>query len=150
MSEILKRLDRRYKCCRVLRRVLLIASCIVAIAPAIFVAVRVAPSFPRVKLVDGIATFAIFILAVGLIFIIRGLEKRYAHKLPWATSALFWSWVLYFMIHSLSRVISQSVQISLALAIGVSVAFVLSLGAELCLAIEKTAEEEYRRYASGK
>ena len=144
-TAALKKLERRYKRCKVLKGVLLIVSVVVAVAPAVFVAVRVAPSFPKAKIGEGLATFAIFILAAGLIFVIRGLKKRYASKLPWATTTLLWSWVLFFLIYSLQSVISQARQISLALAIGVSVAFVLSLGSELCATLEKAAEDEYKR-----
>lgn len=141
-----KRLTRRYKWCKVLKWVLLILSVAAAICPAIFVAVKVAPSFPKAEIGEMLASYALFILALGLIFIIRGLEKRYAHKLPWATTALVWSWVLYLMIHAVSKIIIQAEQIGLALAVGVSVAFVLSLGVELCESIVRSTEEEYKHF----
>jgi uncharacterized membrane protein YagU involved in acid resistance len=134
----------------VLKWVLLILSVAVAIVPAIFVAVRVSPTFPKVTIGEGITTCAFFTLALGLIFIIRGLEKRYAHKLPWATTALIWSWALYLIIRALGKIIAQSEQISLALAVGISVSFVLSLGSELCKTIEHNTEEEYKRFVSEK
>lgn len=144
-TATLKRLDRRYKACKILKWLLLVMSIICAVCPAVVVAFKIAPSVPKVKPSVGIASFALFILAIGLIFVIRGLEKRYAHKLPWATTALLWAWVLYCFLFAMEKVIAQSVQISLALAIGASVAFVLSLGSELCRVIEKNAEEEYKR-----
>ncbi len=146
MSEkTLKKFERQYKVCKVLKWILLIVSIISAVCPAIVVAFKIAPSFPRVSPQVGISGFAAVIVVIGLIFVLRGLEKRYAHKLPWATSALLWSWILYFSIYALKKIIVQSEQISLALSIGVSVAFVLSLGSELCRALEKTAREEYMR-----
>ena len=143
--EKLAKLDRRYKCYKVLKWVLGIVSIAVAVIPAICVAVTVAPSIPRVPISVGITGAAAFVLGVGLIFIIRGLEKRYAHKLPWATSALLWTWVLYCLIFSLGKVIVQIEQVSLALALGVSAAFVLSLGSELCRVLAAATKDEYER-----
>lgn len=144
-AERLDKLDKREKLYKVLKWALLILSIAVSVAPAIFVALRVAPSFPKVKTGVAIATFAAFIIALGLIFVVRGLEKRYAHNLPWATTALVWSWVLYLVIFSLKRIIVPAEQISLALAIGVSVSFVLSLASDLCGVLAKSAADEYKR-----
>ena len=144
-TAVLKKLDKKYKTCKVLKWMLLVMSITCAICPALVVAFKVAPSIPRVEFRTGIATSAAFLLAIGLIFVIWGLEKRFGHKLPWATTTLLRSWVLYFAIFSLKKVIVQSEQISLALAIGASVAFVLSFGSELCKTLEKNAEEEYKR-----
>lgn len=144
-EERLDKLDKREKLYKVLKWALLILSIAVSVTPAIFVALRVAPSFPKVKTGVAIATFAAFIIALGLIFVVRGLEKRYAHNLPWATTTLIWSWVLYLVIFSLKRIIVPAEQISLALAIGVSVSFVLSLASDLCGVLASSAAEDYKR-----
>lgn len=143
--ERLTILNRRYKTYKVLKHVLLIISIAVAIIPAIWVAFKVAPSLPRVKPAAMVASFALFILAIGLILIIRGLEKRYAHSLPWAMSTLLGAWALYCFLYAIEKVIVQGVQVALALAVGASVAFVLSLGSELCRVLERSAREEYER-----
>ena len=145
MEEKLKGLDRRYKVCKVMKWVTLILSVACAILPAVIVAIRVAPSMPKVGVWQGISGCAMFVLALGLLFILRGLGKKYGHKLPWATTALIWGWVLYLIITSIKKVISQMETISLALAIGISVGFVLSIASELFAVLETGAEEEYKR-----
>lgn len=145
MTDRLVKLDRRYKCCKVLKWLLFAISLATAFLPAVFVAFKVAPSMPKVTPAVGLAGVGMFILAIGLLFIIGGLNKRYGHKLPWATLTVLLSWVLYCFLYAMQRIIVQSVQISLALAAGSSVAFVLSLGSELCGVLEKAAEEEYKR-----
>lgn len=143
--EKLARLDRRFKVCKLLKWFLGISSVLLAIVPPVWVAFRVAPSIPKTNVWVGISGFAAFILAIGLLFIIRGLHKRYGQKLPWATTYLLGSWVMWAFITALKRVVEQAGQISLALSIGASAAFVLSLGSECFRVLEKNAEEEYKR-----
>lgn len=144
-TEKLKKLDKKYKCCKVLKWVLLILSLIVAVAPAVFVAFKVAPYVPTVSFRVGLSCVALFVLAIGLIFIIRGLNTRYGHKLPWATTPLVWCWILYLLLFSLEKVITQARQISLALAVGSSIAFVLVLASEIFRVTEGLTKEEYER-----
>lgn len=139
------RMNRKYKTYKVIKWASLICSIISAILPAVLVAIKVAPSFPHVSVGVGVASVGAFVLALGLIFIIRGLEKRYGKHLPWATTTVLWSWVLWGMIFATQKVIAQAAQISLALAIGASVAFVLSLVSDLFKVLEKTIKEEYDR-----
>lgn len=143
--ERLTILNRRYKTYKALKRVLLILSIAAAIIPAVCVAFKVAPSLPRVKPAIGVAYIALFILAIGLILIIRGLEKRYGRSLPWATSTLLWAWALYCFLYAIEKIIAQGILVALALAMGASAAFVLSLGSELCRVLERSAREEYER-----
>lgn len=145
MEERLKRLDKRYKSCKVLKWVLGVTSILFAILPPIYVAFKVAPAIPKTNVWAGVTGFAAFLLAIGLLFIIRGLNRRYGQKLPWATTYVLGSWTMWAFIVALERVIDQAGQISLALALGSSVAFILSLGSECFRVMEKTAEEEYKR-----
>lgn len=144
-TEKLKKLDKKYKVCKVLKWVLLILSLIVAVAPAVFAAYKVAPYVPKVSFSVGLSGVAVFVLAIGLIFIIHGLKARYGHKLPWATAPLIWSWILYLLFFSLEKIITQAKQISLALAVGASVAFVLVLASEIFRVTEELTKEEYER-----
>lgn len=141
----LLKLDRRYKTYKVLKWVLFVFSIGVAVVPAVWVAFKVAPSVPRIGIKVGVAGIAMFVLALGLIFIMRGLDKRYGRSLPWATTALLWSWILYCMLFSLGKVIRQAEQVSLALAIGVSAAFVLGMASELFRVLEQAVKEDYER-----
>ena len=144
-QERLARLDRRFKVCKLFKWILGIASVAFSVIPPLWVAFKVAPSIPKTTVWIGVSGAAAFVLAVGLILLIRGLNKRYGHNLPWATSFVLWSWVLYGLLHSLGKVIVQAEQVSLALAMGASAAFVLSLGSECFRVIEKNSSEEYRR-----
>ena len=143
--EKLKALDRRYKVCKALKWVLGIASILVATVPPICVAFRVAPAIPKTSVWVGVTGVAAFILAIGLLFIIRGLNRRYGQKLPWATTYALGSWTVWAFVVALEKVIEQAGQVSLALAFGSSGAFILSLGSECFRVMEKTAEEEYMR-----
>lgn len=145
MEERLKRLDKRYKSCKVLKWIFGILSIPFAIVPPVCVAFRVAPAIPKTSVWVGVTGAAAFLLAIGLLFVIRGLNRRYGQKLPWATTCVLGSWVLWAFVVAIKRVIEQAGQISLALALGSSAAFILSLGSECFRVMEKNAEEEYKR-----
>ena len=145
MEEKLKRLDKRYKSCKVLKWLFEILSIPFAIVPPVCVAFRVAPAIPKTSVWVGVTGFAAFLLAIGLLFVIRGLNRRYGQKLPWATTCTLGSWTMWAFVTAFEKIIEQAGQIALALALGSSVAFILSLGSECFRVMERNAEEEYKR-----
>lgn len=145
MEEKLKRLDKRYKSCKVLKWLFGILSIPFAILPPVCVAFRVAPAIPKTSVWVGVTGFAAFLLAIGLLFVIRGLNRRYGQKLPWATTCTLGSWTMWAFVTAVEKIIEQAGQIALALALGSSVAFILSLGSECFRVMERNAEEEYKR-----
>ena len=145
MEEKLKRLDKRYKSCKVLKWLFGILSIPFAIVPPVCVAFRVAPAIPKTSVWVGVTGAAAFLLAIGLLFVIRGLNRRYGQKLPWATTCTLGSWTMWAFVTAFEKIIEQAGQIALALALGSSVAFILSLGSECFRVMERNAEEEYKR-----
>ena len=107
--EKLKALDRRYKVCKALKWVLGIASILVAIVPPVCVAFRVAPAIPKTSVWVGVTGFAAFLLAIGLLFVIRGLNRRYGQKLPWATTCTLGSWTMWAFVTAVEKIIEQAV-----------------------------------------
>lgn len=147
MEERLKRLNRAYKTYKVLKWVFLIVSIAVALCPAIVTAIRVAPYVPKPAPYVSIASFAAVIIAIGIGLVLGGLIRRYGHKLPWAIWGLCGSWIMYLVLYSLGKVIKQAEQVSLALAIGMSIAAVLAITSDLFAAFEKQCEEEFKKGA---
>ena len=145
MEEKLKRLDKRYKTCKVLKWIFGILSIPFAIVHPVCVAFRVAPTIPKTSVWVGVTGVAAFLLAIGLLFVIRGLNRRYGQKLPWATTCTLGSWTMWAFVTAVEKIIEQAGQIALALALGSSVAFILSLGSECFRVMERNAEEEYKR-----
>ena len=145
MEEKLKRLDKRYKSCKVMKWLFGILSIPFAIVPPVCVAFRVAPAIPKTSVWVGVTGAAAFLLAIGLLFVIRGLNRRYGQKLPWATTCTLGSWTMWAFVTAFEKIIEQTGQIALALALGSSVAFILSLGSECFRVMERNAEEEYKR-----
>ena len=145
MEEKLKRLDKRYKSCKVFKWLFGILSIPFAIVPPVCVAFRVAPAIPKTSVWVGVTGVAAFLLAIGLLFVIRGLNRRYGQKLPWATTCTLGSWTMWAFVTAVEKIIEQAGQIALALALGSSVAFILSLGSECFRVMERNAEEEYKR-----
>lgn len=145
MEEKLKRLDKRYKSCKVMKWLFGILSIPFAIVPPVCVAFRVAPAIPKTSVWLGVTGAAAFLLAIGLLFVIRGLNRRYGQKLPWATTCTLGSWTMWAFVTAFEKIIEQAGQIALALALGSSVAFILSLGSECFRVMERNAEEEYKR-----
>ena len=145
MEEKLKRLDKRYKSCKILKWIFGILSIPFAIVPPVCVAFRVAPAIPKTSVWVGVTGAVAFLLAIGLLFVIRGLNRRYGQKLPWATTCTLGSWTMWAFVTAVEKIIEQAGQIALALALGSSVAFILSLGSECFRVMERNAEEEYKR-----
>ena len=144
----MKRLDRKYKWCRWLQWITLVFSVIISIAPGATVAIKVARVLKDdTKAKWGLAGFAVFILLIAVLIVLRALDKKFAHKLPWALQAMIWMWVMTIIIYALQKIIVQAAQISLALAIGTSAAFVLSLASEI---FKTTADGDLLEYKAGK
>ena len=143
--RLLKSLNAKYKWCRWLQWITLVLSVMVSVTPGTTVAIKVARVLKEdAKAKWSLAGFAIFILCVAVLIVLRALDKKFAHKLPWALQAALWMWVMTIVIYALQKIIVQAAQISLALAIGTSAAFVLSLVSDVFKVIADGLKEEYK------
>lgn len=138
-------LEKRYKRLRWAQWILFITSIISAITPAGVVAFRVAPKIQSNENRAGLAGFAVVILAVGAILMTWGLISKYKDKLPWALLATVGAWILFLLIWSIQKIAEDAMFISLALAIGCSVALITSSVSDFCKASANGIEQEYRR-----
>ena len=137
----LKRIYRRYKA---LRTICFILSVEAAVAPSVLAAIKVAPVLKDTGSRWGLAGYAVIILVLAGLIIWRGLSKKYAHKLPWALSVSILSWGLVALLTSLQRIISQALYISIAFAIGATVALVLSVLCDLFSTLAANVREELK------
>ena len=138
-------LEKRYKRLRWAQWILFVCSIISAILPAVIVAFRVAPKLANAESRVGLAGFAVVILVIGAILMTWGLIMKYRDKLPWALLAAVGSWILYFLILSIQKIAEDAMFISLALAIGCSVALIAGSISDFCKAQADGIEQEYHR-----
>lgn len=141
----LSELEKRYKRLRWSQWILLVLSVIVSILPAVVVALKVAARFESAESGWRLAGFAIVVLGVGALFIMRGLLRKFQDKLPWALSATVGSWILALLLLSLQNIVEDAFFISLALAIGCSVALIMGSISDLCKVQADSIQEEYIR-----
>lgn len=138
-------LEKRYKRLRWAQWILFVCSIISAILPAVIVAFRVAPRFKSTESRWGLAGFAVVILVVGAVLMTWGLISKYKDKLPWALIATVGAWILYLLIWSIQKIAEDALFITLALAIGCSVALVMGAVSDSCKAQADGIEQEYHR-----
>jgi hypothetical protein len=138
-------LEKRYKRLRWAQWILFVCSIISAILPAVIVAFRVAPRLANVESRVGIAGFAVVILVIGVVLMARGLIVKYREKLPWALLATVGAWILFLLIWSVQKIAEDAMFISLALAIGCSVALIMGAVSDSCKASADGIEQEYHR-----
>ena len=138
-------LEKRYERLRWAQWILFACSIISAILPAAIVAFRVAPKLQNTESKVGLAGFAVVILVLGAILMTWGLIVKYRDKLPWALLATVGSWILYLLIWSIQKIAEDAMFISLALAIGCSVALITGSISDFCKASADGLEQEYNR-----
>ena len=141
----LTNLEKRYKRLRWAQWILFVCSIISAILPAVIVAFRVAPRLANVESRVGLAGFAVVIIAIGAALMARGLIVKYRDKLPWALLATVGSWIMFLLIWSIQKIAEDAMFISLALAIGCSVALIMGAVSDFCKAGADGIEQEYHR-----
>lgn len=140
--------EKRYKGLRWAQHILFWCSIIVAVVPAIVTALVTGLVFTEAHNVDGhwgLAGFAIFVLAVGAILMLKGLRDKFKDKMPWSLTAAIGSWIMTGFIWAIYKIVEDALFISLALAIGCSVAAVLSSVSDYCKARADAMEGEYYR-----
>lgn len=142
---MLVKLEKRYKRCKLMQWVAFVLSIVFAVAPGFVTAFRVAPAVKGVGPAVGLAGYAAFLVALGVLIVLNSLGKAFAHKLPWALSAMACSWILAFLLICLKDLIAQAVAISVAFALGCSAAFVLSSASVLFKAIAEMTRDEFNR-----
>ena len=141
----LSELEKRYKRLRWAQWILFALSIVVAILPGVVVAFKVASRFKAAKSGWSLAGFAVIVLGIGALFIMRGLLRKFQAQLPWALSATVGTWVLTFLLLSLQNIVEDAFYISLALAIGCSAALIMGSIGDLCKAQADSIQQEYIR-----
>ena len=140
--------EKRYKGLRWAQHILFWCSIFAAVLPALAVAVVTGLVFTEAHNVDGhwgLAGYAIFVLAVGAILMLKGLRDKFRDKMPWALTAATGSWIMTGFIYAIYKIVEDALFISLALAIGCSVATVMSSVSDYCKARANAMESEYYR-----
>lgn len=138
-------LEKKYKRLRWTQWILFILSIITAITPAVIVAVRVAPRFESTESRWGLAGFAVVIISIGAILMLWGLIMKYRDKLPWLLLPTVISWLLFLLIWSIRKIADDAFFIALALAIGCSVAIIMSMISDFYKASADGIQQEYNR-----
>lgn len=141
----LSALEKRYKRLRWAQWILFFLSIIVAALPAVIVARLVALRFESAKEGWSLAGFAVIILGIGALMIFRGLVRKLTDKIPWALGAAIGGWIMTVAFVSLRNIIDDALYISMALAIGCTVAVIMSSVSDLCKALADGIEDEYHR-----
>ena len=135
-------LDKKYTRLRVIQLITFIISIVTAIAPAVLVAVKVASTLKSAEEGWGLAGYAVVVIAIGVLLIVGGIMGRYRSKLPWALTSTIGSWVMVCLLEAIQRIISNTLLITWALALGCSCALILSSISDLCKALADGIEKE--------
>ena len=143
----LTRLEKRYKGLRWAQHILFWLSIISATAPVTITAFKVGIIYKAGNSEGRVALagYAVFVIAVGVLLMAKGLREKFRDKLPWATTATIGAWVLTGFINAIRTIVDDTFYISLALAIGCTVAAVLSSISDLCKTQADALEDEYHR-----
>lgn len=140
--------EKRYKGLRWAQHILFWVSLLCATVPAIVVACVTGLVFEEAHNEDGkwrLAGFAIFVLAVGAVLMLKGLRDKFKDKMPWAVTAAVGSWIMTGFIFAIYKIVEDALFISLALAIGCTVAVVLSSISDFCKVQADAMQQEYYR-----
>ena len=142
----LTRLEKKYKCLRWTQYILFGLSIISAIVPC---AVAVINTGLVYKAEEGgrwaLGGYAVFVIAVGAVLMIKGLRDKFRDKLPWATAAATGTWIMTGFIAVIKSIVEDAFIISFTLAISCTVAAVLSSISDLCRAQADSLKDEYNR-----
>ncbi len=144
----LTKLEKRYKSLRWAQYILFFLSIIVAIVPAAIAVVKTGLVYTVSENEGGkwsLTVYAIFVISVGVLLMAKGLMSRFKDKLPWATVAVIGTWIMTGFISAIRAIVEDALVISLALAIGCSVAAVLSGISDLCKTQADVMRDEYNR-----
>lgn len=141
----LAELEKKYKRARWAQWILFALSVISALGPAIVVTIKVGMRYKSAESGWSLAGFSIVILGIGVAFILRGLLRKFAEKIPWTTGAMIGSWILVLLLWSLKAIIQDALYIALALAIGSSVAIILATISDFYEVHADGLEAEYKR-----
>jgi hypothetical protein len=147
-KEELTPFEKRYKRLRWAQHVLFWISILTATVPAVVVALNTGLVFQEASNEEGewrLAGFAIFVLAIGALLMLKGLRDKFRDKMPWSVTAAVGSWVMTGFIYAIHKIVEDALWISLALAIGCTVASVLSAISDLCKTQADAMESEYYR-----
>lgn len=144
----LTRLEKRYKSLRWAQYILFVLSIASAVAPAAVAVFKTGLVYTVAENEGGkwsLAGYAIFVISVGVVLMAKGLIGKFKDKLPWATSAVIGTWIMTGFIAAIRAIVEDALFISLTLAIGCTVAAVLSGISDLCRAQADTLRDEYNR-----
>lgn len=142
-SELYK-IEKRYKRLRWVQHILFWLSVISAVIPAFIVTLKVGLRYTESEESWSLAVFSVAIFALGLIFVLRGLLRKFAEKISWALGATVACWVMLLILWSLERIIDDALLIAWALSIGCSVALIMSSISDLCKVQADCLKEEYK------
>ena len=144
----LTKLEKRYKSLRWSQYILFFLSIIVAVVPATVAVFKTGLVYSVSENEGGkwsLAGYAVFVVSIGVILMAKGLMSKFKDKLPWATSAVIGTWIMTGFISAIRAIVEDALFISLALAIGCSVAAVLSGISDLCKTQADVMRDEYNR-----
>ena len=142
----LTRLEKRYRGLRWAQHILFWLSIISAVAPCAVAVLKTGLVYKaQVDARWALAGYAVFVIAVGVLLMVKGLMSKFSDKLPWATSAVIGTWIMTAFIAVIKSIVEDALIISLALAIGCTVAAVLSSISDLCRAQADALRDEYNR-----
>ena len=147
-KEELTPFEKRYKRLRWAQHILFWISILTAIVPAVVVALNTGLIFHEARNAEGkwrLAGFAIFVVAIGVLLMLKGLRDKLKDKMPWSVTATVGSWIMTGFIFVVYKIIEDALWLSLALAIGCSVATVLSYISEYYETRADAMESEYYR-----
>lgn len=144
----LTKLEKRYKSLRWAQYILFFLSIAVAIAPATVAVFKTGLVYTVSENEGGkwsLTVYAIFVISVGVLLMAKGLMSKFKDKLPWATVAVIGTWIMTGFISAIRAIVEDALFISLMLAIGCSVAAVLSGISDLCKTQADVMRDEYNR-----
>ncbi len=147
-AKELTKLEKKYKRLRWTQHILFWASLISALLPAITVALNTGLVYDIEQNDAGkwrLAGFATIVLSVGIILVLKGLSEKIRDKMPWAITAAVGSWIMTGFIFAISKIVEDALFISFVLAVGCTVAVVLSSISDLCRARADAMQQEYYR-----
>ena len=142
----LTRLEKRYKGLRWAQYILFGLSILAATVPCAVAVIKTGLVYKAEESAKwSLGGYAIFVVAVGAVLMLKGLRDKFRDKLPWATSAVIGTWIMTGFIAVIKAIVEDALIISLTLAIGCTVAAVLSSISDLCRAQADALRDEYNR-----
>lgn len=144
----LTRLEKKYKGLRWAQHSLFWLSIISAVVPCAVAVLKTGLIYSVAENESGkwsLAGYAVFVVAVGVILMAKGLMSKFKDKLPWATTAVIGTWIMVGFIAAIRKIVEDALFISLALAIGCTVAVLLSGISDFCKVQADTLRDEYNR-----